>query len=108
VPTQAAPAGDRVEGLHVCPRCSSHLVHPVQWAEAGPKHWEMTLGCPNCAWVGGGIFEQELVDRFEQELDSGTEALVRDLKRLMHANMEDEIERFTRALWADQILPMDF
>jgi hypothetical protein len=41
-------------------------------------------------------------------LDRGTEALVRDLKRMMHANMEDEIERFVTALDADHILPDDF
>ena len=56
------------------------------------------LRCPNCEWAGTGVFEQELVERFDEELDRGTEALVRDLKRLAHANMEDEIERFTTAL----------
>jgi len=34
--------------------------------------------------------------------------LVRDLKRLMHANMEEEIDRFVSALEEDQILPEDF
>ena len=48
------------------------------------------------------------VERFDEELDRGTEALLTDLKRLMHANMEDEIERFIAALHADAILPMDF
>ena len=33
---------------------------------------------------------------------------MRDLKRLMHANMEEEIERFTTALEDDLILPEDF
>ena len=33
---------------------------------------------------------------------------MRDLKRLMHANMEEEVERFIAALDADHILPMDF
>jgi hypothetical protein len=33
---------------------------------------------------------------------------VRALKRLVQANMEDEIERFTDALDRDQILPEDF
>ena len=37
-----------------------------------------------------------------------TEALVRDLKRLMQANIEEEIERFVAALNADAIQPMDF
>ena len=48
------------------------------------------------------------MERFDEELDRGTEALVRDLKRLMHANMEDQIERFVSALESDHILPDDF
>jgi hypothetical protein len=48
------------------------------------------------------------VDRFDEHLDRGTEALVRDLRRLTRANMEDEIDAFVRALEADAIQPMDF
>ena len=54
------------------------------------------------------MFEQDVVERFDEELDRGTEALVRDLKRLMQANMEDEVERFVSALQADHIVPEDF
>ena|SRR5579884_1901850 len=95
-------------GLHVCPECASETVHPIEWQEAGQSHWEMTLRCPNCHWTGGGIFEQELVERLEEELDRGAEALARDLRRLEHANMEEEIDRFVGALRDDHILPMDF
>lgn len=102
------PAPVEVEGLHVCPVCSSKLVAPVAWDEAGPTHWDVTLHCPNCDWLGRGVFDEELVERFDEELDRGTEALVRDLQRLMRANMEDEIDRFVTALEADQIWPMDF
>lgn len=94
--------------LHVCGSCASNLVYPTEWEEAGATHWEVTLRCPNCEWAGTGIFEQDLVERFDEELDRGTEALVRDLKRLAHANMEDEIERFTTALLEDHIVPEDF
>ncbi|MBB4661075.1 hypothetical protein [Conexibacter arvalis] len=99
---------DTVEGLHVCPHCASKLVSPVAWEEAGPAHWDVTLHCPNCDWLGRGVFAEELVERFDEELDRGTEALVLDLQRLMRANMEDEIDRFVAALAADQIWPMDF
>jgi hypothetical protein len=99
---------DRVQDLHVCGSCNSNLVYPTEWEEAGATHWEVTLRCPNCEWAGTGIFEQDLVERFDEELDRGTEALVRDLKRLAHANMEDEIERFTTALDEDHIVPEDF
>jgi hypothetical protein len=94
--------------LHLCGSCSSDLVYPVEWDEAGATHWEVTLRCPNCEWNGTGVFEQGVVERFDEELDRGTEALVRDLKRMMHANMEDEIERFVLALEGDHILPDDF
>jgi hypothetical protein len=96
------------EDLHVCTECSSDLVYPVEWDEAGATHWEVTLRCPNCEWCGTGVFSQDVVERFDEELDRGTEQLVRDLKRMMHANMEDEIERFVHALEADHILPDDF
>jgi hypothetical protein len=99
---------ETVEDLHVCASCTSDLVYPTEWDEAGTTHWEVTLRCPNCEWSGTGIFQQELVERFDEELDRGTEALVRDLKRLMHANMEEEIDRFVEALEHDLILPEDF
>jgi hypothetical protein len=110
-PVGAAPApshDETVSDLHLCGSCASTLVYPTEWEEAGATHWEVTLRCPNCEWAGTGIFEQELVERFDEELDRGTEALVRDLKRLAHANMEDEIERFTTALTEDHIVPEDF
>ena len=110
-PVAATPApltDDVASDLHVCGSCASSLVYPTEWEEAGVTHWEGTLRCPNCEWTGTGTFEQDLVERFDEELDRGTEALVRDLKRLAHANMEDEIERFTTALASDAIWPMDF
>jgi hypothetical protein len=109
----AAPQSDdpgvaRTDDLHICGSCESELVYPVEWTEAGTRHWEVTLRCPNCEWCGTGIFEQEVVDRFDLELDRGTEALVADLKRMMQANMEDQVERFVAALQADAITPDDF
>jgi hypothetical protein len=107
----AAASGTALESasdLHVCVACESALVYPVEWEEAGATHWEVSLRCPNCEWSGSGVYEQDIVERFDEELDRGTEALVRDLKRLMHANMEDEIDRFVSAINADYILPEDF
>lgn len=104
----SATPSEAVDGLHVCPACTSRLVAPVAWEEAGSAHWDVTLHCPNCDWLGSGVFAEELVEQFDEELDRGTEALVRDLQRLMRANMEDEIDRFVAALDADQIWPMDF
>jgi hypothetical protein len=100
----AAPAVD----LSQCTGCGSQLVYPVEWDEAGPRHWEVTLRCPECEEISAGTYDQATVDRFDEVLDDGTDALVRDLKRLMRANMEDEVERFSAALHAGAILPEDF
>jgi hypothetical protein len=103
-PTAAPPRTD----LHVCPECEREIVYPVEWEEASATHWEVMLRCPNCEWTTVGLYNQETVDRFDEALDLGTEALVRDLKRLTKANMEEEIERFSQALESDAIWPMDF
>ena len=105
----AHPGPDHVvEDLHVCPECEQSLVYPVEWDEADETNWEVSLRCPNCEWGVVGTFSQETVDRFDEELDRGTECLIEDLTRLTHANMEDEIERFTAALDAGHIVPDDF
>ena len=104
----APSTGDQVQDLHVCGDCDSELVYPTEWEEAGATHWEVSLRCPNCEWTGTGTFEQDVVERFDEELDRGTEALVRDLKRLMQANMEEDIERFVSALAEGHIVPEDF
>jgi hypothetical protein len=102
------PGAPPLDDLHVCPDCERELVYPVEWEEVSATHWEVLLRCPNCEWNDVGVFDQPTVDRFDAELDRGTEALIRDLKRLTRANMEDEIERFSAALDADVILPEDF
>jgi hypothetical protein len=110
-PAHAVPPAKSVRervDLHICPECDKALVYPVEWEEASPTHWEVLLRCPNCEWQTVGLYDQETVDRFDEELDRGTEALVRDLKRLTRANMEEEAERFNSALASDAIWPMDF
>ena len=104
----AHTAGGSESDLHMCGTCNSGLVYPVEWEEAGSTHWQVSLRCPNCEWTGTGIFEQDSVERFDEELDRGTEALVTDLRRLVQANMEGEIDRFVRALEVDAVLPEDF
>jgi hypothetical protein len=96
------------QDLHLCVECDSELVYPVQWEEAGPANWSVTLHCPNCDVFREGVFTQDNVELFDEELDRGADALARDYKRLMRANMADEIDRFVGALEAGAILPEDF
>lgn len=94
--------------LHFCPGCDSELVYPVQWEEADESHWQIVLRCPNCEWHETGVFAQDVCDRFDDELERGTDALSRDYKRLVTANLAEEIDRFAHALEVGGILPMDF
>ena len=107
-PRQRSATHDRATALHVCPSCDSELVYPVDWAPADRTRWRVDLCCPECEWCGGGVFTQELVDAFDEELDRGTEKLLDDLHLLARANMEDQVERFVTALHANLIVPDDF
>lgn len=102
------PPAEPHRDLHICTECSSDLVYPLQWEELGPVNWNVLLHCPNCDVYREGIFTQETVETFDEELDRGADALARDYKRLVRANMAEEIERFVGALASDAILPEDF
>lgn len=96
------------QDLHVCRDCESQLVYPVEWEEAGPENWSVLLHCPNCDAVREGVFSQDTVEAFDEELDRGADLLAGDYRRLMRANMAEEIERFAGALQAGALLPEDF
>ena len=103
---KVAPAEDR--DLCICEQCGSDLVEPAEWSAAGPERWHVALSCPNCAYWTEGVFSQECVDRFDERLDEGTAVLVAELKRLQHAHMAEDVERFVVALDSGAILPEDF
>ena len=75
----AMPATPPVDELHICPECDKDLVYPIDWEEASATHWEVELRCPNCEWSEVGTYDQATVDRFDEHLDLGTDALVKDL-----------------------------
>jgi hypothetical protein len=94
--------------LHICPRCDSELVYPIDWAPAERDSWSVGLRCPECEWIGGGVYGQDVVDRFDRALDAGTQRLLGDLNLLARANVEEQVRSFVAALEADHILPEDF
>lgn len=95
-------------GLHVCSECSGDLVYPVTWEERRGNAWEITLRCPECEHWHTDEYSGEIVDRFDDVLNSGTEQLLSDLRTFARVNMEEDVERFVRAIRQDLILPMDF
>lgn len=98
----------RARALHVCPCCDSELVYPTDWSPVGRRRWRVERRCPDCEWTAEGVFEQPVVDRFDDALDAGTEKLLDDLNLLARANMEEQVNRFVAALRDDLILPEDF
>jgi hypothetical protein len=107
LPRSVKPLPDTA-ALHVCPTCESRLVYPIDWAPADQRRWRVDLRCPDCEWHGSGVYAQEIVDAFDEELDRGTEELLGDLTALSRANMEEEVDRFVVGLHAGWILPEDF
>ena len=94
--------------LHVCPACSSELVQPQEWEEAGPEHWAVVLWCPDCGRRREGVFPQAAVDEYDEVLDRGCDELARDYRALVRANMAAEVDGFVAALTAGAVLPEDF
>ena len=94
--------------LHLCPACACELVQPHDWAETAENRWRITLECPNCAWSETDVYTRDEVELLEEHLDLGIEVMIDDLRRLTHANMVSEVERFAAALAHDLILPEDF
>jgi hypothetical protein len=91
-----------------CPRCGSGLVYPQAWAERSRERWRIDLRCPECEWRGRGVFGQRVAERFDEDLERGTDALVHDLELLARANMTEDVERFAHALAVGAVQPMDF
>ena len=96
------------QALHVCTACSSELVYPTGWDEVDEERWQVQLRCPDCEHRREGVFSQKSVEAFDELLDTGTDALTADYRRLCRANMAEEVERFTTALESDALLPEDF
>jgi hypothetical protein len=105
---QARSDAGATDPLHVCFHCAGELVYPLDWEEAGPRHWRVVLRCPDCESRREGVFDEAAVGLLDDQLDRAASALLSDLKRMTHANMTDEIEFFVRALDAELIGPSDF
>jgi len=107
-PATTAPAVQPDQDLHVCLNCSSELAYPTSWDEAGSDAWQVEIRCPECETRRTGVFAQETVEAFDEELDAGTDALMADYRKLMRANMAEEMELFIAALNVDAIVAEDF
>lgn len=97
------------QGLHVCPACDSELVQPTGWKQAGDRgHWRLWRRCPECEWRSSGVFGDQAIDAYDDELDNGTDVLARNLREIERENMEWMTAAFATALAEDLIGADDF
>ena len=68
----------------------------------GPRTGASCSTAPTASGLREGVFTQDTVESFDEELDGGADALARDYRRLMRANMVEEIDRFVAALDAER------
>lgn len=106
-PGDAAHAEAAVD-LTVCGSCDCTFVQPVDWEEAGPRHWKLELRCPNCESRGTVVVEDEVVDHYDLVLERGSAELARSLHEAVESSIADEVTRLRAALEQDLILPEDF
>ena len=104
----ARRVSEPIDRLHICVLCAGRLVHPVDWAAEGPRHWRVFLRCPDCEAIREGLFTQPAIDALADELDRGSGVLIKALDGLTRENMTAEIEILIHALDEDLILPSDF
>jgi hypothetical protein len=94
--------------MHLCPECQSDLVQPIDWEEQPGEGWSVELGCPECAWRGGGTYGQQEIDEYDRLLDEGMRSMIDDLRKLTRENMERDLEDLIAALNGNLVLPEDF
>ena len=87
--------------LSVCPKCAKDFVVPVDWEEASATMWTVVLRCGNCGRWEVGKFADRVVNKLEDKLEAGLDAIEAFLQEL-------ETDRFAEALAVDAILPEDF
>jgi hypothetical protein len=99
---------DRTCVMRYCLSCNTDAVHPFEWEEAGPDHWDVLLRCGNCDTFRRDIFHQVEVEDFDAWLDDCMDEIQNAAVRMARDNFKEWGERFVSALSADAILPEDF
>ena len=93
-PPSSMPPPSRTRTSTSAPSAAPSWSTPSQWDEAGAENWHVVLRCPDCETFREGVFAQDTVEAFDEELDARHRRADRRLRRLTRANMAEEIDRF--------------
>lgn len=93
-----------------CTNCKQPFVNPImdECREVGDTHWHLALRCGHCFDVRETMVTQAEADLFEKDLDNYTSKMMTMLKVWENQDFREYIDRFSKALAADAILPEDF
>jgi hypothetical protein len=97
-----------VDEPQVCLFCGSDFVHPVEWQEATETHMWVRLRCGQCGGWREDEFTDEVLDRFDRQLDDDAAVIARAADRLHAEWRATEADAFAAALDRDLIDAGDF
>jgi hypothetical protein len=96
------------EEPHVCLVCGGDFVHPVEWQEADETHLWVRLRCGACGAWREDKFTDEVLERFDRQLDETAVRIAREADRLHAEWRAHEADAFVAALDRDLIDADDF
>ncbi len=94
--------------LEHCHRCKQDLCYPTAWAEIEDDQWQLWLRCPNCENCPKITATHEEVERYDEILNQGTDALIDQTEQLSQHNFACWADDFIEAINNDAIWPEDF
>ena len=95
-------------GLHQCPICHGDSVVPVAAEALDDDWWDLLLRCGQCGTYREVTVSDDVVARYELDLQRGMEEIAAALERHDHERMTAEAEVFIAALQRDIIDAGDF
>ena len=102
------PPADWGIPLHVCERCGSDAVCPMDWDQVGEEGWDIDLRCGECGHWRTAVARNEEAAAYELRLGRQTERIEAALERLDRERMLCEVEQLVHALRHDLIDAADF
>jgi hypothetical protein len=95
--------------LHVCASCTRDFIVPVSVVDLiDHDRCIVELACTNCGTAALGVHDDRSLMELDRRLDEAQEQMREAIQVLEIADDLDRVDRFVRALRADQILPEDF
>jgi hypothetical protein len=99
----------RHDSLHICDACARDFIVPISVVDLiDHDRCVVELACTNCGVSSLEVHDDRSLMELDRRLDEAQRRMEEAIEVLEVADELDRIDRFVRALRADQILPEDF